>query len=60
MTLEEIDQRMDHIIDALLNTTTKLDYVADLNSALGKKLDRLVDRIGRLTDLSAAAAQEKD
>ena len=60
MTSQEIEHCMDHIVDVLLNTTTKLDYVADLNSALGKKLDRLADKVDKLADLSASTTQEKD
>jgi peptidoglycan hydrolase CwlO-like protein len=60
MKLEEIDHWMTQMTDVMVNTSSKLNQVADLNLALGKKLDRLTDKVDSLADLSAGTEQKID
>ncbi len=66
MTLQEIDHGMTQVTDILTNVSGKLHQVADLNLALGKKLDRLAEisaataglgkNLDRLAEISTATA----
>jgi hypothetical protein len=67
VTLEEIDICMSQITDVLVNTSTKLNLIAELNLVSGRKLDRLADlsanteqKIDRLAELSIATEQKID
>lgn len=74
MTLEESDHCMSQIADVLVNTSgklnliaelnlvlgRKLDRLADLSSGTGEKLDRLADKIDKLAELSAAGEHKID
>ena len=70
MTFQEIDRWMTRITDAVVNTSTKLNQVADLDLGLGRKLDRLaaglsanaeqkidrlLDKVDKLADLPSSA-----
>jgi ABC-type transporter Mla subunit MlaD len=60
MKLEDIDHWMTQITDVMVNTSSKLNQVADLNLALGGKLDRLTDKVDKLADLSAGTEHKID
>jgi len=75
VTLKEIDRWMTRITDAMVNTSTKLNQVADLDLVLGRKLDRLAaglsgnaeqkinrlsEKIDKLADLPTSAQNKLD
>jgi hypothetical protein len=74
VTLDEIDHWMTQVTDVLVNTSTKLNSIAELNLVLGRKLDRLADlstnteqkidrladKIDKLADASAATNLKMD
>jgi chromosome segregation ATPase len=74
-TFQKIDQWMTQITDAMVNTSTKLNQVADLDLVLGRKLgrlaadlsanteqkiERLCDKIDKLADLPASTQNKLD
>ena len=75
MTFKEIDHWMTRITDAVENTSTKLNQVADLHLVLERKLDRLAaglsgnaeqkikrlsEKIDKLADLPTSAQNKRD
>jgi plasmid stabilization system protein ParE len=75
VTLKEINHWMTRITDAVVNTSTKLNQVADLDLGLGRKLDRLaaglsanaeqkidrlLDKVDKLADLPSSAQNKLD
>jgi hypothetical protein len=60
VTPEEIDHWMTQITDVLVNTSTKLNLTAELDLVLGRKLDRLTDKVDKLADVSARTGEKLD
>jgi hypothetical protein len=67
VTPGEMDRYMSQITDVLVNTSTKLNLIAELDLALGRKLDCLTDKVDllagkvdKLVDFSAGTGEKLD
>jgi hypothetical protein len=67
VTPGEMDRYMSQITDVLVNTSTKLNLTAELDLVLGRKLDRLTDKVDlladkvdKLADVSARTGEKLD
>ena len=58
MKLRDLDKWVTHVTDRLVDASDKLEHAAELKLPLGKKFDRLANKVNALVD--GAAKQSAD
>jgi monoamine oxidase len=60
MKLKDLDKWVTHVTDRLVDASDQLEHAAELKLPLGKKFDRLANKVDALVDCAAKQSAKAD